>query len=93
MSVRSEFVTGLARLDGASSKARLIAVRKAVYARIDELRDPDLRHALQLTADGVDRMLAQTSRLAVEHLAEGLAVSHGEPPTRRPTLPSANPRR
>ena len=89
MTVRSEFVTGLARLDGAASKARLIAVRKAVYARIDELRDPDL----QLTADGVDKMLAKTSRLAVEHLAEGLAVSHGEPPTRRPTLPSANPRR
>jgi len=37
MTVRSEFVTGLARLDGAASKARLIAVRKAVYARLDEL--------------------------------------------------------
>lgn len=93
MSVRDEFLTGLARLDGASSKARLIAVRKAVYARLDELRDPSLRQALQLTADGVDRMLAKTSKLAVEHLAEGLALSHGEPPTRKPTLPSASPRR
>lgn len=86
-SVRSEFVTGLPRLDKASTKARLIAVRKAVHARLVQISDPDVRHHLQIVADQVDRTLLETSRLSVERLANALAESHGEAPA-----PSAFPR-
>jgi len=92
-SVRSQFVTGLARLDRIETRSRLLTVRRAVHARIDEVRDMDVKHALLAVSDEVDRALHAASRNAVERLAEGLAVSDGEPPTRRPVVPSANPRR
>lgn len=90
-SIRSKFVNGLVSLDAAQTRARLIEARRAVHARIDELSDPDEKLALMTCSDGVDRLLFQTSRLAVEALAEGLAVSHGEEPRKR--LPSPDPRR
>jgi hypothetical protein len=91
VSVRSQFVTDLQKLDAVATRARLLAARKAVHERIDAITDPDAKLALMVCSDGVDRLLFQTSRLAVEALAEGLAVSHGEEPRRR--LPSADPRR
>ena len=79
-SVRSPFVTDFARLDRKETRNRLLAVRRAVHARIDELRDHDLKHALLLVSDEVDRVLHDTSRHAVDRLADALAVSHGERP-------------
>lgn len=87
MSVRSPFVTGLARLDRTETRTRLLAVRRAVHARIDEIRDHDLKQALLLVSDEVDRILHDTSKHAVDKLANALAVSHGER-----SLPSAFPR-
>ncbi|GJD72704.1 hypothetical protein MKK50_15430 [Methylobacterium sp. J-043] len=91
-SVRSEFVTGLQRLDKAATKARLITVRAAVHRRIDELTDPALKCALMDVSDSVDRLLMETSRISIERLANGLAESHGEPP-QPSTLPRVPPRR
>lgn len=86
-SVRSPFVTDLARLDRTETRTRLLAVRRAVHARIDEVRDLDVKHALLSVSDEVDRALHAASRHAVDRLADALAVSHGERP-----LPSAFPR-
>ncbi|ARO54125.1 hypothetical protein B2G69_08175 [Methylorubrum zatmanii] len=79
-SVRSEFVTGLQRLDVAETRKRLIAVKAAVSKRIDELTDPDLKCALMGVHDQVTKLLLDTSRLSVERLANALAESHGETP-------------
>jgi hypothetical protein len=86
VSRRSEFVDGLVRLDATATRARLVAVRKAVDRRIDELTDPDLRCALMQVSDSVSKLLLETSRIGVERLAGALAESHGEPPT-KPRLP------
>lgn len=86
-SIRSEFVTGLARLDRTETRNRLLAVRRAVHARIDQIQDLDVKHALLGVSDEVDRALHAASRHAVDRLADALAVSHGER-----SLPSAFPR-
>ncbi|MCJ2040828.1 hypothetical protein MKK55_18010 [Methylobacterium sp. J-059] len=86
-SVRSEFVTGLARLDAAETRKRLVTVRAAVDRRIDELTDPDLKLALLRVSDSVSRLLLETSKMSVERLAGALAESHGEKP-----MPSSLPR-
>jgi hypothetical protein len=85
MSERSPFVTGLYRLNAQSSRERLQAVRAAVYARIDELTDPDLRAALQRVADSVDRALLDASRSSVERLAAALDESRRTATTEQET--------
>lgn len=69
------FVDRLYRLSSQDTKARLLAVKAAVHARIDELRDPDMRAALQRIADSVDRSLLDASRSGVERLAAALDES------------------
>jgi hypothetical protein len=75
MTSRSPFVDRLYRLSSQDTKARLLTVKAAVHARIDELRDPDLRAALQRVADSVDRALLDAARSSVERLATALDES------------------
>ncbi|WP_267358613.1 MULTISPECIES: hypothetical protein [unclassified Methylobacterium] len=81
MSEKSEFVTGLYRLSAADTKLRLVAVRKAINVRLDELKDEksyDHYLALQTVADDVSRILLETSRLSVERLDKALMESRRE---------------
>jgi len=91
--IRSEFVTGLYRLSAADTKARLIAVRKRVHARIDDLKgDSERACALQIGADNVDKILLETSRLSVERLVKLLEESLREPGAEPPPDPRPGPR-
>ncbi|MGU3362302.1 hypothetical protein ACLBWX_18400 [Methylobacterium sp. M6A4_1b] len=84
--VRAHYLHDLKDLGPVETRARLIEVKAAVEARLEELRDPQRRLELQIGLNRVNTRLLEASRLAVETLTNALSESHGEKP-----MPASNP--
>ena len=81
--VRRQFMDGLSEADATETRRRLVEVKAAVAARLDELanqRRHDIRHDLQIGLDRVNTRMLEASKLYVETLANALSESHGETP-------------